>query len=109
MSRPPISGLGPQRYELAECPRWVGDTLVYVDLLAGDLWSLPAPGAVPEETAGPRRLVDLDVPLGAVAPVRGQPGTWLAGVGDGIGLISEGSSEISWLGRPRWVALARCA
>ncbi|SCE82226.1 Sugar lactone lactonase YvrE [Micromonospora coriariae] len=70
------------RLELGEGLRWVADRLVLVDLLAGRLL----------ETAGDRRgplreLRRLDVPLGAVAPVAGSPGGWLAAAGTGVALL----------------------
>lgn len=81
-------------YELAEGTRWVGDHLVFTDILAGTL--LAAPGGAPGDT---RPLARLNVPLGAVAPVAGQPGTWIAAAGTGICLIGPGSAE-TWLDRP---------
>lgn len=60
-------------YELAEGTRWLGDRLVFTDILAGAL--LAAPG---EALGDVRALARLDVPLGAVAPVAGRPGEWIA-------------------------------
>ncbi|HEX6449230.1 MAG TPA: SMP-30/gluconolactonase/LRE family protein [Trebonia sp.] len=81
-------------YELAEGTRWLGDHLIFTDILAGVLLAAPAagPGAA-------RPLVSLDVPLGAVAPVAGQPGTWIAAAGTGIALIGP-DGTLSWLDRP---------
>ncbi|GAA2615005.1 SMP-30/gluconolactonase/LRE family protein [Dactylosporangium fulvum] len=70
------------RLELGEGARWVDDRLVLVDLLAGRL--LETTGDAP----GPlREVFRLDVPLGAVAPVNGSPGHWLAAAGTGVELL----------------------
>ncbi|GAB3828864.1 SMP-30/gluconolactonase/LRE family protein [Dactylosporangium cerinum] len=69
------------RLELGEGARWVGDRLVLVDLLAGRL--LETTGDAPEPL---RELRRLDVPLGAVAPVSGRPGDFLAAAGAGVEL-----------------------
>jgi sugar lactone lactonase YvrE len=81
-------------YELAEGTRWLGDHVVFTDILAGALLAAPAtgPGAA-------RPLASLDVPLGAVAPVAGQPGTWIAAAGTGIALIGP-DGALTWLDRP---------
>jgi sugar lactone lactonase YvrE len=79
--------------ELGEGPRWVGGRLVLVDILSGRL--LEADG----ERPGPLRTVlTLEEPLGAVAPVSGRPGTWIAAAGTGIALLSE-SGSLEWLDR----------
>ncbi|MEV1328146.1 SMP-30/gluconolactonase/LRE family protein [Micromonospora costi] len=67
------------RLELGEGARWVDGRLVLVDLLAGRLLTTggDAPGPLDE-------LCRLDVPLGAVAPVAGRPGEWLAAAGTGV-------------------------
>ncbi|MFC0505641.1 SMP-30/gluconolactonase/LRE family protein [Micromonospora costi] len=67
------------RLELGEGARWVDGRLVLVDLLAGRLLTTggDAPGPLDE-------LRRLDVPLGAVAPVAGRPGEWLAAAGTGV-------------------------
>ena len=75
----------PDRLELGEGGRWVDGRLVLVDLLAGRL--LETGGDAP----GPlRELYRLDVPLGAVAPVAGRPGTWLAAAGTGLAVLDAG-------------------
>ncbi|MEV5106544.1 SMP-30/gluconolactonase/LRE family protein [Streptomyces massasporeus] len=83
-------------YELAEGGRWIDGRLVYVDILSGRLLELR------ESTDGvatPRELARLDVPLGAVAAVRGRPDTWIAAAGTGIALLTpDGRAE--WLDRP---------
>ncbi|WP_433552505.1 SMP-30/gluconolactonase/LRE family protein [Micromonospora zamorensis] len=71
------------RLELGEGLRWVDGRLVLVDLLAGRL--LETDGDAP---APLRELRRLDVPLGAVAPVAGRPGDWLAAAGTGISLLT---------------------
>jgi sugar lactone lactonase YvrE len=81
-------------YELAEGTRWLGDRLVFTDILDGALLAAPAAGpgdALP--------LVRLDVPLGAAAPVAGRPGEWIVAAGTGIALIGPDGTP-DWLGRP---------
>ncbi|MGW3785068.1 SMP-30/gluconolactonase/LRE family protein [Micromonospora chokoriensis] len=70
------------RLELGEGLRWIDDRLVLVDLLAGRL--LETDGDAPAPLREVRRL---DVPLGAVAPVAGRPGDWLAAAGTGLTLL----------------------
>lgn len=84
----------PDRLELGEGIRCVDGRLVLVDILAGHLL------AAPDDPAAPlTRLAALDVPLGAVAPVAGRPGTWIAAAGTGIGLLHpDGTTQ--WLARP---------
>ncbi|MFI6072098.1 SMP-30/gluconolactonase/LRE family protein [Actinoplanes sp. NPDC051343] len=75
--------LAPDRLELGEGSRWVGDRIVLVDIPAGRLLSAPA-------DAGTRSLTELaklPVPLAAVAPVSGRPDAWLAAAGTGFSLI----------------------
>lgn len=82
------------RRELSEGMRRVGDRLVTVDILAGVLTSLdPAAPGDGEE------LIRLDVPLGAVAPVAGRSGFWIAAAGTGVALIGP-AGTIEWLDRP---------
>jgi sugar lactone lactonase YvrE len=72
----------PDRLELGEGIRWTDAGIVLVDLLAGRLL------AAPDDPAAPlRTLAQLPVPLGAVAPVAGHPGTWIAAAGTGICLL----------------------
>lgn len=81
-------------YELAEGGRWAGGRFVYVDILSGRLFEL-------RDGTGqaPRQLAQLDVPLGAVAPVRDRPDTWIAAAGTGIALLTA-DGELEWLDRP---------
>jgi sugar lactone lactonase YvrE len=78
-------------YELAEGARRVGDDLLFVDILTGRLLSAANGQA--------RVVASVDVPLGAVAPVAGRPGEWVAAAGTGIALLS-GSGGIEWIDRP---------
>jgi sugar lactone lactonase YvrE len=71
------------RLELGEGARWVDGRLVLVDLLAGRL--LETTGDTPAALREVRRL---DVPLGAVAPVAGRPGDWIAAAGTGVELLT---------------------
>ena len=78
----------PDRLELGEGSRWVGDRLVLVDIPAGRLLSAPAPTGAPAGS-GDRltELAALPDPLATVAAVAGRPGTWLAATGTGFALI----------------------
>ena len=44
-------------------------------------------------------LAELDVQLGAVAPIAGSPGRWIFAAGTGIAIL-EPSGELDWLARP---------
>ncbi|WP_275295414.1 SMP-30/gluconolactonase/LRE family protein [Amycolatopsis sp. La24] len=77
--------LGDSRYELAEGARWHQSRLLFTDLHAGVLYG----GA-----ERPRRLLSLEMPLGAVAPVEG--GGWIIAAGTGIAVVRDGA--------PRWLA-----
>ncbi|MFF2040844.1 SMP-30/gluconolactonase/LRE family protein [Kitasatospora sp. NPDC058170] len=83
----------PGRYQLGEGARWHEGRLYFVDLLRGTLYSW-GPGDDPRR---PRCEAELDVPLGAVAPVAGRPGQWIAAAGPGVALLRPGAE-------PRWVA-----
>ncbi|MEW2289449.1 SMP-30/gluconolactonase/LRE family protein [Streptomyces sp. NPDC047841] len=84
----------PDRLELGEGIRWTGTGVVLVDLLAGRLLAAPD-----DPTAPLRTVAHLPVPLGAVAPVAGLPGTWIAAAGTGICLLHpDGATR--WLARP---------
>ncbi|RKR92353.1 sugar lactone lactonase YvrE [Micromonospora pisi] len=67
------------RFELGEGARWVDDRLVLVDLLAGRLYETT--GDAPAPLRESRRV---DAPLGAVAPIGGRPGDWIAATGTGL-------------------------
>ncbi|MEU4301685.1 SMP-30/gluconolactonase/LRE family protein [Kitasatospora aureofaciens] len=82
-------------HELAEGARWIDGRLVYVDILAGRL--LEVPDLTGPRT--PREIARLDVPLGAVAPVGGRPGHWIAAAGTGIALLGP-HGGLDWLARP---------
>ncbi|MGW0226115.1 SMP-30/gluconolactonase/LRE family protein [Streptomyces tendae] len=89
-----LTSVYPDRLELGEGVRWTGDELVLVDLLAGRLLTVPVTVTEPLVT-----VLRIPVPLGAVAPVAGRPGTWIAAAGTGICLLTrDGSPE--WLARP---------
>ncbi|HEX4357715.1 MAG TPA: SMP-30/gluconolactonase/LRE family protein [Pseudonocardia sp.] len=81
-----------ERFALGEGLRDVGGHLVMVDILSGRLLGLPAGLAGP-----PKVLVELEVPVGAVAPLAG--GGWIGAAGTGIALLSE-AGELTWLARP---------
>lgn len=82
------------RFELGEGLRLHGADLLVVDILAGRLLRLDpsAPGPA-------REVASLEVPLGAVAPVRDRPGAYVAAAGTGVALLGAGGVE-RWLGRP---------
>lgn len=79
---------------LGEGARWVGDRLYLVDIAAGRL--LAAGGDEPGEL---EEVARVGVALGAVAPLAGHPGKWLAAAGTGIAVL-EGPGTLSWLERP---------
>ncbi|QXE33278.1 SMP-30/gluconolactonase/LRE family protein [Streptomyces sp. GMY02] len=82
------------RLELGEGIRSVDGGVVLVDILSGRLL------AGPDDRTGPlRTLARLPVPLGAVAPVEGRPGEWIAAAGTGICLIGP-DGRTDWLARP---------
>ncbi|MEV0035964.1 SMP-30/gluconolactonase/LRE family protein [Streptomyces sp. NPDC050804] len=76
--------LWPDRLELGEGIRWVDGRIVLVDILSGRLLAAP-----PGDRAGQglAELTRLPVALGAVAPVEGRPGSWIAAAGPGICLL----------------------
>ncbi|MEZ7003591.1 SMP-30/gluconolactonase/LRE family protein [Streptomyces sp. AD55] len=82
------------RRTLGEGLRHTGDRLVTVDILDGTLTALdpatPGDGTV---------LLRLDVPLGAVAPLAGHPGHWLAAAGTGAAVLAP-DGGLTWLARP---------
>ncbi|MFJ7969716.1 SMP-30/gluconolactonase/LRE family protein [Streptomyces sp. NPDC096324] len=80
-------------YELGEGARWVDGRLVFTDILTGRLLH------VPDGTRTAREIVRLDVPLGAVAPVHGRPGHWIAAAGTGIAHLAP-DGRLDWLDRP---------
>ncbi|MGQ5635740.1 MULTISPECIES: SMP-30/gluconolactonase/LRE family protein [unclassified Streptomyces] len=84
----------PDRLELGEGIRWTGTEVVLVDLLAGRLLTAPDDPTAPLHT-----IARLQAPLGAVAPVAGHPGTWIAAAGTGICLLHpDGTTR--WTARP---------
>jgi sugar lactone lactonase YvrE len=89
-----ITALTDRPLHLGEGARFVDGRLVLVDLLAGRLYGHPGDGPAPLTI-----LHKIDRPLGAVAPVRDRPGTWIAAVGDGIALLTPLRGPC-WLGRP---------
>jgi sugar lactone lactonase YvrE len=76
-----------ERYRLGEGSRLVDGRLVMVDIPTGRLLDAET-GAV---------LVELDEPLGAVAPLVG--GGWLAAAGPGFALLGA-DGGVEWLARP---------
>ncbi|MFF3560929.1 SMP-30/gluconolactonase/LRE family protein [Streptomyces sp. NPDC002574] len=81
--------LGDERLELGEGIRWSDGRAVLTDILTGRLLAAPAFEAVAR----------LSVPLGAVAPVEGRPGHWIAAAGTGI-CRTDPAGRTRWLARP---------
>ncbi|MFC8729614.1 SMP-30/gluconolactonase/LRE family protein [Streptomyces bacillaris] len=102
MTRPPHTAAAPpafrpwttHRRELGEGLRHTGDRLVTVDILDGTLTALD-----PAQPGDGEALLRLDVPLGAVAPLAGHPGHWLAAAGTGAAVLAPDGS-LTWLARP---------
>lgn len=90
----PPRALGADRLELGEGARWIDGALYLVDLLAGRLLTL-------EDGRSPRLRPVLSVPqsLGAVAPLAGRPGWWMAATGTGIAVVDP-TGGCEWLDRP---------
>lgn len=78
-------------YRLAEGGRWVDNRLVFVDILGSRLYEIVA--------GRTRLLAELDVHLGAVAPIAGAPGRWIVAAGTGIALLDD-AGRLDWLARP---------
>jgi len=70
----------------------VDGRLVLVDILSGHLLADGRTGRALET------LAKLRVPLGAVAPVKGAPNTWIAAAGTGVCILTE-AGGISWISR----------
>jgi len=85
---------GPDRLELGEGARWIGDRVVLVDIPTGRLLE-----ADPNQPGQLRQLAKVDVPLGAVAPVARTDDMWIAACGTGIAMLGRGG-RLDWLGRP---------
>jgi sugar lactone lactonase YvrE len=86
-----LRAMAPDRLELGEGSRWVGDRVVLVDIPAGRLFSTSA--AAPGELT---EIVRLDEPLAAVAPTA--DGRWLAAAGTGFALV--GPDGVRRVARP---------
>ncbi|MEV7341790.1 SMP-30/gluconolactonase/LRE family protein [Streptomyces sp. NPDC093544] len=86
--------LGTDRLELGEGIRWTDGRAVLTDILTGRLL------AVPDRAAAPLApIAQLPCPLGAVAPVEGRPGHWIAAAGTGICRIDP-AGRVDWIARP---------
>jgi sugar lactone lactonase YvrE len=81
-------------FELAEGIRWLGDRLVFVDILSGRFFE-----ASSTDPAPPRLVAQLDVPLGAAAPCAENPDEWIVAAGTGIGLLDR-AGVLRWVDRP---------
>ena len=90
---PAVAVLSTEAYGLGEGARAVAG-VTFVDLLTGRL--LRHPGTAGGDVVP---VLTTDVPLGAVAPVAGEPDRWIAALGDGLALLdADGRPE--WLDRP---------
>jgi hypothetical protein len=94
--------LGTDRLELGEGIRWTAGRAVLTDILAGRLLAVPVESDVPFTP-----LALLPCPLGAVAPVEGSPGHWIAAAGTGICCIDP-ASGVEWIARPKTAHPRRC-
>ncbi|MYU56209.1 MULTISPECIES: SMP-30/gluconolactonase/LRE family protein [Streptomyces] len=97
----PAEPVWSDRLDLGEGIRWLPGGPVLVDIPGGRLLRGPL-----GHQGGPLdELARLDVPLGAVAPVAGRPGQWIAAAGTGICLFRTGHTRARhaaphWLARP---------
>ncbi|MFG2301497.1 SMP-30/gluconolactonase/LRE family protein [Actinacidiphila glaucinigra] len=90
----PPAVLGTDRLELGEGIRWTDGRAVLTDILSGRLL------AAADGPDAPHALVaQLPCPLGAVAPVEGRPGHWVAAAGTGICRIDP-AGRAEWIARP---------
>jgi sugar lactone lactonase YvrE len=80
--------------ELGEGPRWVDDRLFLVDILTGRLLE-----SHPERPGELRVRAQLDVPLGAAAPLADTSDAWIVAAGTGIALLAK-DGTLDWLSRP---------
>ena len=87
-----VTVLDGERFDLGEGSRWVGDRLVMVDILSGRLFATPTPVGSGELT----ELAKLPGPLGAVAPIGGEPGAWLAAAGPRAGIDRAARTAWRW-------------
>jgi sugar lactone lactonase YvrE len=85
----PWRAVGPDRLELGEGARYVGDGFVAVDLLQGRLLRIDDDRVA--------QVTVLDVPLGAVAART--DGGWIAAAGTGVALVGLGG-EVTWVSQP---------
>jgi sugar lactone lactonase YvrE len=80
--------------ELGEGPCWVDDRLFLVDILTGRLLE-----SHPEGPGELRVRAQLDVSLGAAAPLADTPDAWIVAAGTGIALLAKDGS-LDWLSLP---------
>lgn len=93
MTQSPVSPWT-DRLELGEGARWVDGRVVLVDLLRGLLLATDADGASLD------LLAELEVPLGAVAPIHGTPNAWIAAAGTGVCILTGAGTdrvEVDWI------------
>lgn len=86
-----VQPLDPHRFRLGEGGRWDGTDFWQVDLLDGDLWRSPG------GTGELQQVLDLDVPLGAMAPTAA--GELIVIAGDGVAAVGADGS-LDFFGRP---------
>ncbi|WP_431944970.1 SMP-30/gluconolactonase/LRE family protein [Actinacidiphila sp. bgisy167] len=90
----PPAVLGTDRLELGEGIRWTDGRAVLTDILSGRLLA-----AADGPAESHRLIAHLPCPLGAVAPVEGRPGHWVAAAGTGICRIGP-AGRTEWIARP---------
>ena len=91
---PPLTVWARGGYELAEGSRWIGDQLIFVDILSGRL--LETSAVTP--TAA-KVIAHVDVALGAAAPVAGGDDQWIVAAGTGVAILDRAGS-LHWIDRP---------
>jgi sugar lactone lactonase YvrE len=91
---PPLTVWARGGYELAEGSRWLGDRLIFTDILSGRLLET---SAVTPTAANV--IAHLDVPLGAAAPVAGHDDQWIVAAGTGIAILDR-AGTLHWIDRP---------
>ena len=91
---PPLTVWAQGGYELAEGSRWLGDRLIFADILSGRLLET---SALMPTTA--KVIAHVDVPLGAAAAVAGNDDQWIVAAGTGVAILDRAGS-LHWIDRP---------
>jgi Gluconolactonase len=91
---PPLTVWTRGGYELAEGSRWLGDRLIFTDILSGRLLETSAVTPTAAQV-----ITRIDVPLGAAAPVAGDDAQWIVAAGTGVAILDRAGS-LQWIDRP---------